>query len=165
MLIFSAFVIAFILIQLVSFVDIPYPSTEEEIDRINAVISNYFAAITAAAAAGGLIYTARSVRQQTKSQYAQILKDLQQELHELQEQRKQLGEEIFFVKYLNVLDRIAYLSLKRSIPNDIPDYFRLHYALSLKKLEEAELQKYKTDANYLIEWCKKHGVKKEECKL
>lgn len=119
----------------------------------------YVAAIAASAAAGGLIYNGFSYRKSLKVQEMQLLKNFSDELSNLElSKERDRDYPVFAVQYLNVLDRISYLTLKKLIPKHIPVYFKDNFSAGLGILEKSEFKKYEESMGYLIQWCNQNNI-------
>jgi len=134
-------------------------SVEAAIEFISMNLPTVIAAIGAFAAAGGLIFTGLSYRQNSKSRYLQILKEFDNEITLLENsQQRNTDYPSFGAKYLNIHERIAYLALKRVIPNNIARYFDSSFAASLGILQKKEFERYADDLKNLLKWCKKKRI-------
>lgn len=141
------------------------PSSTDEADRnferMNTIISNYFAAIAAAAAAGGLYYSGKSIKQQLKTDYVKTLKEYAEEIYKLeQSEERNNNRDVFAVKYLNKLDQIAYLALKKIIPKEIAMYFEEHFSAGLALLKENDyVIERKEIWENLTTFCQQNNIK------
>ena len=64
----------------------------------------------------GLFFTAKSFRENTKSQYVRMLKEFHSEITSLESsQERNYDYDLFAPKYLNLHDTIAYLAIKKII--------------------------------------------------
>ena len=77
--------------------------------------------ITALGVAGGLILNGLSIRSKTKTEYYQILKELQDEFVVIDAMNHTTVQ--YRTKFMNLHEKIAHLSIKKIISDDIASYF------------------------------------------
>lgn len=119
--------------------------------------------ISASIAAGGLIYTGLSYRDNTKAKYLQVLRDFDNEISEIESsQERNTYYERFIAKYLNVHERLAFLTINKKIPNDLARYYDSSFAATLGILDIPEYAKYKENVTNIIKWCEEQGIQKSE---
>jgi hypothetical protein len=122
-------------------------------------VPTLLAAAGAISAAIGLIYSGLSYRQSTKEKYVSDLKEFDAEITQIEESEESSKDySIFLKKYLNCLDKLAFLALRNFLPSDIPFYFKYCYAKAMRNLEDPQYEKYKPGVEYLVEWCKKNKI-------
>ena len=130
-------------------------STSEEITS-----KDVLTAIAPMAAAAGLIFTGFTYLQNIKNQKLQLLKELQDEIATLEKSDERTENyPVFAVQYLNSLDRIAYMALKKLTSDKIASYFEENFKAALAILDMPQFKKYEKTSNYLKEWCDKKGFK------
>lgn len=127
----------------------------------SSIVSMVVPIISASIAAGGLIFTGLSYRENTKARYLQVLRDFDNEISEIESsQDRNSYYERFAARYLNVHERLAFLTLNKKIPNDLAKYYDSSFSAALGIVDLPEYSHYKEDVTHLIEWCKKKKIEK-----
>lgn len=143
-------------------------STNSESDTPNSDPFQWptvWAAISATAAAIGLIFTASSYKANAKAINLQVLRQVASEIEILEDSDDRNSERfenfaIFVTKYLNLHDRIAYLAIEKSIPNKTARYFDISFQAALGLLERKEfVNMIPTYREYLMRWCLMNNLK------
>ena len=134
---------------------------------MNTLIS----AISACVAAGGLIYAGRTFSQTAKSNYSTLFKDLSAEINTIEgSQQRNYDWNSFAAKFLNEMDRIAYLANRKIIPDEVATYF-IHdfsYAMGIIEDPDSMTQLKITESDFpwkeLRNWCNKQPATKPHYK-
>ncbi len=132
-------------------------------------------------AIGALIFSGMSQRNQSKSQYYQIFKDLDDEYVKLVDGGSALGDlvklpfsslslldsqtvyevEMYRWKYYTFHEKIAHLAITGMIPEEIARYYALTFSMTLLYMDlEQDPKKLQTELNFTMEWCKKENITK-----
>ena len=111
-------------------------------------------------AAGGLIFNALSYRAQARAQNLQVITDFDHEFTKLEaSQERNEDYDMFAAKYLNVGERVAFLSANDIIPADMARYFDDKFRACLGILEKDTYAHYRTDLPSLLKWCEERDLK------
>jgi plastocyanin len=111
------------------------------------------------AAAVGLVYTGLQLRFSVGQQYFQMLNQFADSLEALETSKERNTDHtIFATRYLNNLDRIAFLALKRHIDKRIVKDFEHNFKAALGLLEMKEYREYRKYPTNLIKWCEKEKL-------
>lgn len=134
-----------------------------------AIEDTIVSAIAALIAAGGLFYTGFQFKKGSDTQYFATINEIAKELVTLENSQERNDDYASFgAKYLNFLDRIAFLALKGIIPKDVAMYFTPNLAAALALLDEPSWTKlipkrrldlYKQQLKYLKTWCANNDIK------
>ncbi|MEW5839628.1 hypothetical protein [Nitrososphaera sp.] len=85
--------------------------------------------------------------------------DLSKEITALESsQERNKDYDLWGAKYLALHDRIAYLAVKKVIPNDVARYFDANFAAALALVKEQRFQKYESGLGSLIHWCNSNNI-------
>jgi len=103
------------------------------------------ASVTALGVAGGLILNGLSIRSKTKNEYYQILKELQDEFVTIDGTVDK--DTNYETKIVNLHEKVAHLSIKKIISDDIASYFDGTFPRALYFAQN--------DPDHDIEECKK----------
>jgi plastocyanin len=129
-------------------------------------IDTIISAISAFAAAAGLIYSTlqyktstNELRHTTKNEHFKTIREFSNEIESL-EKDKNINEnhKMFTQLYLNYVERLAYMGVKDLIDKDIVRYFVRIFEKALGLLEMREYSTYRHTLNYLMEWCQKEFI-------
>jgi hypothetical protein len=132
---------------------------------------------SAVIAAGGLVYTARSFRHETNAKHVLALTSIDTELNTLESDpwRKESNATLRYhweIKYLNAVEKIAWLIRRKKYPADLTDYFKraftgAKYLLlkspNIQNSKEKELRE--KDNEDILKICEDKGWEGEDFKL
>lgn len=90
-----------------------------------------------------------------------MLKEFYDEITSLESsQERNYDSDLFAGKYLNLHDRIAYLAIKKIVPEDIAMYFKSTFEIALALLQNEPYKgRYEKDMKSLTAWCYKQRIK------
>ena len=109
-----------------------------------------------------------AIKVDSDAKYAQLLRDLDKDITELENSEKNISSLNEFLDYAidftNNLERIAYLHNKKKIPDDIIDYFeyKFSYGMALDEFVEKHKRAHYEDVDAGVsfrEYCKTHNIK------
>jgi len=115
--------------------------------------------ITAIGIIGALIYNAYNTKQNTKSRYYQILKDLEDRFHKIQDM-DDTAPSSYFMHVVNFAGFMIRLIKEGIIPKDL--VFPQYTTIFSESLWISNLVKDKTKVEDIIEFCKENNVKEEQ---
>lgn len=155
----------FLTIALISTQVYAQEKTNEEYKQNNPSfwlsISSVAAAIGASAAAVGLFFNGLARKADANSRSLQVMRDFANEIEKLEDSGDRNSPEhfdIFAKKYLNLLDRIAFLAINENISPQLVKYFKYSFRAALGILEK-EFPTWKTEyEEFLIKWCTQEGL-------
>ena len=116
------------------------------------------AVITALGVAGGLILNGLSIRSKTKNEYYKILKELQDEFVAIDALRHEDPD--YLSKLINLHEKIAHLSIKKIISEDIASYFDGTFPRALFYASQHEdMTQVKKEVPNLFKYCENKKIK------
>jgi len=135
-----------------------------------SVTAIIIAAISAGVVGGGLILNAIRLGAENEARYIQIMREFIQDLDILYDNEKNIKTDDeadrYASKVLNVLGRIAYLSLRKKIPSHVTEFFNadLRYGKLLLEWYEfvglAKMQSAEQTWFNLAKWCEEKNVER-----
>ena len=116
-------------------------------------------------------HNVKATKDESNSRYAQILRDFNRDIIEHEKSEPDCKDPLtadeqfkdFVIYYINILQTIAYLNLKKKIPDDIADYFEREFELAngfkewYLKVEEED-KKSITYWKIFDEYCTKKNI-------
>jgi len=139
-----------------------------------------FAGISALAAAAGLFFNGWTQSQQSKSNYYNVFKEIEEEYNDIDKRSLDLKEYVtlndselmkqsdeiinktrqFKRDHVEFHEKLAHLYYKKIIPKNILEYFNLTFSHACFYVETSDKkEKIKKQINNLIKWCDDNNIK------
>lgn len=121
------------------------------------------AIIGAFSAAGGLIFTGLSYRANTNARYLEVLRNFDNEISTIEtSQERNDNYDLFAGRYLNVHERLAFLSVNSKIPKDLARYYDSSFSSALGILQIEKYRHYRQEVTNLVKWCGDNNIRPGE---
>ncbi|MGY5149071.1 MAG: hypothetical protein ACW9W3_03325 [Candidatus Nitrosopumilus sp. bin_68KS] len=135
----------------------------------SVLVATIAATITGIGVATAFFLNWLELRRKNKVRFAELIIEFNKELNCLELERKTItssNELVAWIhRYLNKLEEIPHLNLKKNIPDDIPEFFQswikrgYHAMVWLETKNLTWTEKKPTETwEHITKWCQKHNI-------